>query len=1290
MTSSSTTTHRARLARAVASVGVIAAGLLALVTTSARADGSVAVSITQATPATQPSGSSFHYELAYSCSGVEDDGCVAPSIRIPMGAGAPYVATVSGPDVATHSMDGTTLVVSLNDLTSGDSGTAVLTLRTPNGTTPNGASWTLQPTITSGTSTATAPAPVTGTATAANPLAWVRKDSLPTSARPGGEVRHVIEYQCGNGTFDSGRADLAEVVVEDPLPAGLTYVSSTAGGTYDAATRTVRWTRTGADIGALCATGSGNVPPLEVVTTVDAGVADGTVLTNEATVVGTPFAGANVAPVTLTDDAQTTVLDQPVPGATLRKYPLGPLRSDGLAPNASTWGDATYAGRWGRGWTPGTGEVTSVTGAVDRGLVEMGYEVYVNFDDPGAQVAITDPVPCDDHTTGPGGTVYVAAPSGLCQNPAFNPTFLTVYTSSYLAPRPQGVPGDYQPVAVLADGSEVSLPAANCGVSTDRVNGNESCTYAVPASAVGRVAEVRFPRDGRMTDRTTFFTMGGYASAGHEAGDLLRNRAHATTWLGDRQVGEADTPVADVTILDRTQLGISKSVVGSNADSVRFDLSVRYVTPTAPEHDLVVADLLPAGFTLTPGSVAVKVTGGPTIPVAPQVVADPAGSDRQLVRLVIPRDRLDELLGGGPGALSFSAQLPTSADVAGAYTNTAGVYTAPGTAGLSPRCTRGTAVPTDPQDLDGVAASQQHCEATVSGTVAIDPASTAFRVTKEVRGNGDDGFRSFPSVGRITTDGGDAEYRLTWRNRGGQALSDPVLYDLLPHPGDTGIVAATRNEPRGSAFAPRLTAIGTLPAGVAVEYSTATNPCRPEVLPDAQNPGCTDDWTGTAPADLATVTALRFRATGSYPAGSTVAVTFTMATPRVDEADVAWNTAAGTARYGTSTLSPAEAPKVGIASDDFSQLRFAKTVDQAEARRGDLLTYTVDVRNTGSLPISDVVVTDTLPDGVRLSSATGGGTATGSTVRWDVATLAAGERLTFTVYAVVEADAPAGTLVNRLTATGGDDTVPPLVLHPCADDATSSCATSELGEVPAITVDKAVDRSRAAPGDLLTYTIELANTSGSDGSVRLFDLLPAGVTFESASDGGVFFANPLGDGRDIVQWPEPLAVEAGGSRSVTVTVRVGDDAEATTRNCASAGGEDATVVTHERAEEGVFGPATCASTEVGEPTPSTTTTSSTTPPTSPTTSTTMPTTTSSTSPTTPSTSPTTPSTPTSSVTTPPSGGRPGPASSARPTASRAGSLSRTGTSVLGLVVLGTVLILAGAALSSRRRARSGA
>lgn len=90
----------------------------------------------------------------------------------------------------------------------------------------------------------------------------------------------------------------------------------------------------------------------------------------------------------------------------------------------------------------------------------------------------------------------------------------------------------------------------------------------------------------------------------------------------------------------------------------------------------------------------------------------------------------------------------------------------------------------DTLDLNGSGDTTDYmCETPSSFIVAVSPGMT---IEKEVRGNRDADFVSSPQIAQIDP-GSDGAYRFTISNTGNVPLKQAVAYDLLPHPGDTGV-----------------------------------------------------------------------------------------------------------------------------------------------------------------------------------------------------------------------------------------------------------------------------------------------------------------------------------------------------------------------------------------------------------------------------------------------------------------------------------------------------------------------
>ncbi|MFQ6058944.1 MAG: hypothetical protein ACE5MB_08735, partial [Anaerolineae bacterium] len=184
-----------------------------------------------------------------------------------------------------------------------------------------------------------------------------------------------------------------------------------------------------------------------------------------------------------------------------------------------------------------------------------------------------------------------------------------------------------------------------------------------------------------------------------------------------------------------------------------------------------------------------------------------------------------------------------------------------------------------------------------------------------------------------------------------------------------------------------------------------------------------------------------------------------------------------------------------------------KTVDAPLPAPGEVLTYTIVLRNTGGGD-AQVSVTDPLPERTAYvpDSATGGAiyNPTLDQIEWTGAVPAQAERaLSFQVS--LESPLPDGLVITN-TATINDGLHPPFTRT-----VTTTVQSPDLGASV-----KRVDRTEALAGDILTYTIALANTGSLTATeASLVDPIPENTVYvlESATGGATYNA-----ALDQIEW----------------------------------------------------------------------------------------------------------------------------------------------------------------------------
>ncbi len=164
--------------------------------------------------------------------------------------------------------------------------------------------------------------------------------------------------------------------------------------------------------------------------------------------------------------------------------------------------------------------------------------------------------------------------------------------------------------------------------------------------------------------------------------------------------------------------------------------------------------------------------------------------------------------------------------------------------------------------------------------------------------------------------------------------------------------------------------------------------------------------------------------------------------------------------------------EVEVPADPMPAMTLKKTADKNEfTRAGDVITYTIKVKNTGNVTLKNVVVSDslvTLTNAMRTESKTADGE------------LEVGETWTYKyTYTVTQADMDKGFVKNVAKASNPD--IP--VNDP---DAPSDEIEIPGRQKPRMTVIKTADKAKfTAVGNVINYTVTVTNT----GNVTLKDVV---------------------------------------------------------------------------------------------------------------------------------------------------------------------------------------------------------
>ncbi len=251
----------------------------------------------------------------------------------------------------------------------------------------------------------------------------------------------------------------------------------------------------------------------------------------------------------------------------------------------------------------------------------------------------------------------------------------------------------------------------------------------------------------------------------------------------------------------------------------------------------------------------------------------------------------------------------------------------------------------------------------------------------------------------------------------------------------------------------------------------------------------------------------------------------------------------------TATDVPTGATASGIDSNTLAPqvtLAVTKTDGSATYTPGGTGTYVITVTNTGLSSANSVTLTDALPAGVTLTAtvtcaASGSstcGTVTGAAGETSLGTTGAvvapgaGNALVFTAPVAFAADLATDPLVNSATATDGPS-------------GATGTGTDSNGRAPRVSlaVVKTDNSPTYVPGGTATYVITVTNTGTSDAlDVTVHDALPSGVTLTGtvtcAANGVALCGTVTGVAGQVVLGTTGAAIAAGAGNSLVLSAPV--------------------------------------------------------------------------------------------------------------------------------------------------------
>lgn len=226
-----------------------------------------------------------------------------------------------------------------------------------------------------------------------------------------------------------------------------------------------------------------------------------------------------------------------------------------------------------------------------------------------------------------------------------------------------------------------------------------------------------------------------------------------------------------------------------------------------------------------------------------------------------------------------------------------------------------------------------------------------------------------------------------------------------------------------------------------------------------------------------------------------------------------------------STEVPVDNGKLSV---NWKSAAYTGTGPNGGVTSGDEIVYTIHVRNTGSIKLTNVTITDTIPEYTSFVSADAGVKRTGDILQWtinEIAVGAADEVRSFTVK-VIDDLTGAVNITNTAGVDNGNGKGNQPTTSSTPNDPNNPSANPPGGPSTNVAVDKLISwetwksvvtaggKEKVKPNEELTYTIHVRNTGNAAvENITVTDPVPLNTTYVSSNESGQYT-----EGTNTVTW----------------------------------------------------------------------------------------------------------------------------------------------------------------------------
>lgn len=258
-----------------------------------------------------------------------------------------------------------------------------------------------------------------------------------------------------------------------------------------------------------------------------------------------------------------------------------------------------------------------------------------------------------------------------------------------------------------------------------------------------------------------------------------------------------------------------------------------------------------------------------------------------------------------------------------------------------------------------------------------------------------------------------------------------------------------------------------------------------------------------------------------------------------------------------------------IEKPKYPNLQLTKSVDKPTAKKGDKVTFTIKVTNTGDGTAKNTYIYDNSPEGLDLVNDGLGNQPIKNARRWETKRFDIGPKqsLTYSLKAVVTKWGP-GSLINRACV----DLIDSNIYNNC-DDATvtlkegclipgkeslpkedPACKTN-----PNLKIEKTTPKKELEVGDIFEYTLKVSNTGDVNIPKALVrDIAPEQLEFLEVKEVGANNFKPLTNKREYLSTLFPLNKKASATIIIKAKVIKASSSAVVNTACVLSTGKDVT------------------------------------------------------------------------------------------------------------------------------------